>query len=401
MANRPTPALAFILGFGFFSGLPWALTSLALRQWLTDSHAALGMIGITANIGLAYTLKFLFAPIIDRTLLTSLGRRRGWLIVTQIAMCAGAVMLGFAHPGIPALAISAFIAFASACQDIAIDAWRIESYPRDTQGKALAAYVWGFRGAALVAGSGAIALSAAANWHIALLVIAALLACAPVLSWFAPEPQLLHQPPPGLAAYAAPVRDMLIRPGIVPLLSFVVLFKLGEALATPMAQPFYHAMGFTRVQVAGVLSFPLLAAVMLGSAAGGLLVSRFGAQRALFTTGFMQMAAMSAYFLLALYPGQVPILYLKVIVENFAEAMADASFLAFLSAQCRREFTATQYALLSSLAAVPLRTVGGFSGVLAAHLGWVWFYGISIFTALPAMLVMRRYLWSGRDNTEA
>ena len=395
--NTPSrPRLYYILLFGFFSGLPWALSAITLRQWLSESGVSLALIGATANIGLPYSLKFLIAPILDRALPLGLGRRRGWLILSQIGLVASAVALAgstpASHPGIT-LAFAAAVAFCSACQDISIDAWRIEWYPQAVQGEALAAYVWGYRAALLLSGSGAIALASWLGWHGSLLVMAAILACAPILSWLAPEPSVHIAPRSGIAAFIDPLREMLTRPGIWPVLAFVVLFKLGEALSGTMAQPFYHAMGFSRNQVAGVLSVPYLLAVLAGSAVGGLLVARFGARKSLFATGFIQMAAMATYFLLALHPGSVPILYLKVVVENFAEAMADTCFLSFLSAQCRVEFTATQYALLSSLAALGLRTVGGLSGVLAMRLGWVDFYGLAIFTALPAMLIMRAWLW--------
>jgi len=395
-AGRGAPRLYYILLFGFFSGLPLALSGLTLRQWLTESGVTLGLIGATANIGLAYSLKFLFAPILDRTLPLGLGRRRGWLIVAQIALVVSCVALAGStparHPALTLL-VAGVLAFSSACQDISIDAWRIEWYPVAVQGEALAAYVWGYRIAMLVSGSGAIALASFLGWHGSLLVMAALLACGPVLSLLAPEPAVHVSTVRGAEAFIAPLREMLKRPGIWAVLAFIALFKLGEALASPMAPSFYHAMGFNRLQVAEVLSLPNLFAVLAGSATGGVLVAKFGARKSLFATGFIQMAAMGLYFLLALYPGSVPILYTKVVVENFAEAMADTCFLSFLSAQCRVEFTATQYALLSSVAALGLRTIGGFSGVIAADLGWVGFYGVAIFTALPAMLVMRRFLW--------
>ncbi len=398
------PRLFYILLFGFASGLPLALSGLTLRQWLTESGVTLGLIGATANIGLAYSLKFLFAPILDRPLPYGWGRRRGWLIMAQAGLVACCVALSASHPGAhPAitLTLAGALAFCSACQDIAIDAWRIESYPPAMQGEALAAYVWGYRIAMLVSGSGAIWLAGPLGWHGSLLVMAALMVLAPMLSLRAPEPAIHAAPARGVAAFIAPLREMMRRPGIAPVLWFIVLFKLGEALASPMAPSFYHAMGFDRAQVAAVLSLPNLVAVLAGAATGGLLVVRFGARRSLFATGFIQMAAMGLYFLLALFPGDVAILYTKVVVENFAEAMADACFLSFVSAQCRLEFTATQYALLSSLAALGLRTLGGFSGVLAAQLGWVGFYGVAIFTALPAMIVMRVWLWKGSDGANA
>ncbi len=167
-----------------------------------------------------------------------------------------------------------------------------------------------------------------------------------------------------------------------------MLFKLGEAMAHTMAPPFYRAMGFSPSQVAAVTGVPGLLASLAGAAAGGWLVVRIGTGRALVLTGFVQMASMGLYFALAVSGGDGRILLAKVMLENVAEAMADAAFLTYLSALCSIRFTATQYALLSSLAAVGLRTLGGLSGVLAGALGWTPFYALTIFAAVPAMLIM-------------
>jgi PAT family beta-lactamase induction signal transducer AmpG len=185
-----------------------------------------------------------------------------------------------------------------------------------------------------------------------------------------------------------PFLDFWGRPGALQILAFVMLFKLGEALAHTMAVPFYRDLGFDRAQVAWATGLPGLAASLLGAAAGGWLVVRIGTGRALISTGFVQMASMGLYFALAVSGGDGRILLAKVVLENFAEAMADAAFLTYLSSLCSTAFTATQYALLSSLAAVGLRTLGGLSGVLARHLGWTGFYALTILAALPAMLLM-------------
>lgn len=388
--------------YGFFAGLPLPLSGFTLRQWLTEGGTSLAAIGLTANIGLAYTLKFLWSPLLDQVRppsgLAGFGRRRGWLLAIQPALALACLALAASDPRqTPILLVSAavLIAFLSASQDIVVDAWRIETFPERLQGIALAAYIWGYRLALLTSGAGAIGLADVIGWRWSLSVMAGLVAAGALATLMAAEPKaraVLGRTDGWRARLQAaviePFHDFWQRPGAGQILAFVMLFKLGEALAHTMATPFYRDMGFDRAQVALANGIPSLAASLLGAAAGGWLVVRIGTGRALVLTGFVQMASMALYFALAVSGGDTRILLAKVMLESFAEAMADAAFLTYLSALCSSAFTATQYALLSSLAAVGLRTVGGFSGVLAAAMGWVPFYALTIFAAVPAMLVM-------------
>ncbi len=403
--DKPTSRRAFAVmaGYGFVAGLPFPLSGFTLRQWLSEGGTPLVLIGLTASVGLPYSLKFLWAPALDRLpppgVLARLGQRRGWLMLVQPLLVVACVGLALGSPAQPRALIgfAAAVALLSATQDIGIDAWRIEMFPERLQGSALAAYVWGYRAALLVAGSAAIGLAGRLGWHGALLAVAALVALGPVLTWLAPVP---HTAAMGgrlslRRAVAAPIVEFLKRPGAVATLAFVMLFKLGEAMAGTMAPPFYRSLGFDRAQVALAIGVPALAASLAGAAVGGALVAWLGAKRALILTGFVQMASMGLYFALAYSGGNPAILVAKVVLEGFAEAMADAAFLTFLSSLCAPGFSATQYALLSSLAVVPLRTVGGLSGLLAERLGWLDFYGVAIFAAVPAMLVMLRLLRRG------
>jgi PAT family beta-lactamase induction signal transducer AmpG len=359
------------------------------------------MIGVTANIGISYSLKFLWAPAFDRVpvpgALRSLGQRRGWLMLIQPLLVLACVFLALGDPAHPIALVTAAacVAFLSASQDIGIDAWRIELFPERSQGSALAAYIWGYRAALLVAGSAAIGLAGQLGWHGALLGVAALIAFGPVLTLLAPSPaavSLVRGRSGVLAslreAVVAPLAEFLSRPGARIALAFILLFKLGEAMAGTMAPPFYRSLGYDRAQVALAIGIPSLAASLAGAAAGGFLVARLGTARALILTGLVQMASMALYFALAYSGGDPSILVAKVVLEGFAEAMADAAFITFLSSLCAPGYTATQYALLSSLAALPLRTMGGLSGYLAQSLGWVAFYGVTIFAAVPAMVIM-------------
>lgn len=396
-------------GLGFVAGLPLPLSGFTLRQWFSESGSSLPAIGWTASIGISYSLKFLWAPALDRVpvprILYGFGQRRGWLLMIQpllVLACASMALCDPLHP-LPLVAAAALIAFLSASQDIAIDAWRIELFAERSQGTALAAYIWGYRAALLIAGAAAIGLAGRLGWHGALLGVTALVALGPAFTLLAPSPAAapMQRGRPGLwvnfrLAVMAPLTEFLSRRGAVVTLAFVLLFKLGEAMAGTMAPPFYRSLGFDRVQVAQAIGVPSLVASLAGAAAGGLLVARMGAARALILTGFVQMASMGLYFALAVSAGNPVVLVLKVLLEGFAEAMADAAFITFLSSLCAPGFTATQYALLSSIATMPLRTLGGLSGWLAQSLGWVPFYGLTIFAAVPAMLIMVALVTSGR-----
>ena len=385
--------------FGFAAGLPLPLSGLTLRQWLSEGGTSLAAIGFTANIGLAYTLKFLWSPILDQVRPPWLGRRRGWLLVIQPLLIGACLLMAAAdpvHAPVPLVAAAVAIAFLSASQDIVIDAWRVESFAERAQGAALAAYIWGYRAALLVAGAGALSLVQVAGWPGALTCVAMLIGVGLLATFVAREP--LVQPAPAVHGMAArfrlsviePFRDFLTRPGAAPILAFVMLFKLGEALAHTMAVPFYNSLGFDRNAIAAATGVPGLVASLAGAAAGAWLIAAIGTGRALVITGFVQMASMGLYFLLAVSHGNWGVLLAKITLENIAEGMADAAFITYLSSLCSTRFTATQYALLSSLSAVGLRTVAGFSGLLAGALGWVAFYGLTIFAAVPAMLIM---LW--------
>ena len=392
----------FLMGvFGFFAGLPLPLSGFTLRQWLTEGGTSLTSIGLTANIGLAYSLKFLWAPILDQLPppgpLARFGRRRGWLLTIQPLLGLACVALATSdpiHAPVQLVAAAIAIAFLSSSQDIVIDAWRIETFPERVQGVALASYVWGYRLALLVAGAGAIGLVGTLGWRGSLLSMAGLILSSVVATLLAEEPT--RRPVVLLASLSSRFRAAVIEPfaefwrrrGAGQILAFVMLFKLGEALAHTMAVPFYNHLGFDRAQVALATGIPSLFASLAGAAAGGWLVIRIGTGRALILTGFVQMASMTLYFALAVSGGETHILLAKIVLESFAEAMADAAFLTYLSSLCSTAFTATQYALLSSLAAVGLRTIGGLSGIFARLLGWEWFYAMTILAALPAMLLM-------------
>jgi PAT family beta-lactamase induction signal transducer AmpG len=388
--------LGAMAAYGFVSGLPLPLSGFTFRLWLSDSGAGLAVVGLTAWIGLAYSLKFLWAPLLDQTppvaALRRFGRRRGWLLLVQPLLGLAAILLALSNPAeapIAAFAAAACVAVLSATQDIAIDAWRIEVFPPLRQGLALAVYVWGYRVALLVSTTGAIAVAAAVGWHLALFGVAILVAAGPLVT-LAARREEPGAPVPSLGlrhAIVDPVRSFLVRPAALLVLAFVALFKLGEAMAGIMTAPFYRALTFDKTAIAATGPFSL-GGTLVGITLGGWLVARIGVGRALLVTGWAQTAAMTMYVVLSLSPGQHSSLFVTVTTEAFAQGLADAAFLTFLSALCAREFAATQYALLSSVPQLAIHTIGGVSGVMAASLGWTLFYVVCVAGAVPGMLLM-------------
>jgi len=399
-ALRPDRPLLVMLLLGFSAGLPLPLTGFTLRQWFSEANVPLGAIGLTALIGLAYSLKFLWAPVLDHAPppLPSLGRRRGWLAPVQLLLAAAIAALALTDPARNAtgtVAAAVAVAFLSATQDIAIDAYRIESLPLGRQGLGLAAYVWGYRVALLVANAGVLFSVERVGWRGAFLAMALLMSVGLATTLF-----LAREPRPperaarsGIgawlaAAVVAPVRDFLCRPGAWLILGFVALFKLGEALAGIMTAPFYRALGFAREEVAAVSGVFGLLATLAGVTLGGVLVAGVGTGRALVVTGLGQMLSNLMYVALAEAGRSLPLLWAQVGIENATDGLADAAFVAYLSGLTSTAFTATQYALLSSLASLPLRTVGGLSGYLAEAMGWTRFFLLTTAAALPGLAIM-------------
>ncbi len=395
------PRFLVMLALGFSAGAPLPLVLTILRRWMTESGISLTEIGMTALIGLPYSLKFIWSPLLDNALPPAFkgwGRRRGWLACIQPALMLAILAMGMTDPAMAPLAtVSAAIAvaFLSASQDIVIDAYRIEMLEEREQGLGLAFYVWGYRLALLAVGGGVLALSAFTGWFWAFAYAAALILVGFAAVWLGPD-VLSPRPRVAVAGLAArmraavvdPFADFMRRPYWLAILLFVALFKLGEALAAVMVTPFQTQLGFTRIEVAQVSSVFGLFATLLGALAGGWLVAKIGTARALVLTGMTQMLSNAMYIWLAYAGHDMTVFYLQTGIENFTDGLADAAFLTYLSALTSRAFTATQYALLSSLAAVASRTVGAFSGPLATALGWPAFFAVTMLAALPAMGIM-------------
>jgi PAT family beta-lactamase induction signal transducer AmpG len=410
------PRLIAVLFMGFSSGLPLPLTLGTLTFWLAEIGVSRTEIGLFALIGISYSLKFLWSPIIDRMRLGAitarLGRRRGWALVIQLALALAILALGMTDPRAdPALVafVAVIVAFLSASQDIVIDAFRIEILTPDEQGAGAAATQWGYRFGMLASSFGALYLAEFGGWQTAYAVMAALVGVGILTVLLTREPDgaaaALVPLPGGTAAertalwlkgaVIGPFADFMTRPGWVAILIFVVLYKFGDALAGVMANPFYVAMGFTRIEVANISKFFGVVATLAGLAAGGLVVYRLGLYRSLFVCGIAQMLSNLLYAVQAMVGHDVWLLSVTIGVENFAGGMGSAAFVAYLSSLCNVAFTATQYALLSSLATVGRTTLSATGGWLADQLDWVLFFIVTTGAALPGLLMvlwlMRRF----------
>jgi PAT family beta-lactamase induction signal transducer AmpG len=399
-----------ILPLGFASGLPLLLTFSTLSAWLATEGVSRSTIGAFALVGTPYAFKFLWSPLIDRLPPPlRLGRRRGWGIAIQIALVAATLGLGSCDPKRNLFAmgmLAILVAFLSASQDIVIDAYRVEILTPQQQGPGAAMIQTGYRIAMLVAGAGALMIADRAGWFAAYATMAALLAVGMLVFIFGPEPE-----PPAkdtgagqidrrdalrdwlATAVIGPFKDFMRRPLWPVILLFVLGYKLGEAMAGVMAMPLYISLGFSLSQIAAVSKLVGFFATIAGALIGGIVTARFGVIRALILCGVLQSAGNLFYVLQAVGGHRLDYLALCVAAENLTGAMAGAALVAYLSDLCSPAFTATQYALLSSLAAVGRTLVASSGGVLADKLGWVPFFLLTTVATVPALLLL---IWIAR-----
>jgi MFS transporter, PAT family, beta-lactamase induction signal transducer AmpG len=481
------PRLIAVLFMGFSSGLPLALSAGTLQVWQAREGVDLATIGFFVLVGVVYSLKFLWAPFMDRIPLPGplarLGRRRGWAILTQLGLAATIVMLGASDPAAaPAWTAlcAVLVAFCSASQDIVIDAYRIELLDDHQQGAGAAMTQIGYRFGMIASGAGALWLhsdgsgfswsgvyvvmallvgvgiitvlmtrepadrrdliadatrAAMKGWYV--IALAAVAVCGAVAFWLvrytvlggvefsglfkwvptvtavvaaAAVPvlivTLLPQPRPGQAHYAdmhrwleesvvAPFRDIARHQGWLAILIFVVLFKFGDAFAGTIANAFYVKLGFTDIEIAWVSKTfgPII--TLVGVAGGGLLVARIGLLPSLLVGGIVQMLSNLMFAAQANVGHDVSFLILTIGLENFSGGIGSAAFVAYLSGLCSMKFTGTQYALLTSLAAIGRTVLSSPGGTIAESIGWVDYFLLSTVLAVPGLLLliwmMRRY----------
>ncbi|CCG86412.1 muropeptide MFS transporter AmpG [Erwinia piriflorinigrans] len=390
--TRRNSALLLLLGFA--SGLPLALTSGTLQAWMAVENIDIKTIGFFSLVGQAYVFKFLWSPLMDRYTLPFLGRRRGWLLLTQILLTVGIALMGFMQPShdltlLAALAV--LIAFCSASQDIVFDAWKTDVLSATERGGGAAISVLGYRLAMLVSGGLALWLADRfLGWQAIWWLMAAMMLPGIIATLLAKEPDTTIERPRSLEdAVVAPLRDFFSRNNAWLILSLIVLYKLGDAFAASLTTIFLiRGVGFDAGDVGLVNKTLGLVATIVGALAGGVLMQRLSLFRALMLFGILQAVSNLGYWILSITDKNLYNMAAAVTVENLCGGMGTAAFVALLMTLCNRSFSATQFALLSALSAVGRVYVGPVAGWFVESWGWPTFYAFTVVAALPGLLLL-------------
>jgi len=397
--------LLFVFFMGYASGLPFLLSGATLAIWLTETGVSLTAIGLFALVGTPYNFKFLWAPLLDRVpvplLAKLLGRRRAWMMVIQVGLMLSIVSLGMTRPE-SAAAITAVlalaVAFFSASQDIVIDAYRIDILDEEQQGAGAAMTQAGYRFGLLSSGAGALYLATYINWTYVYWIMAGLVLVGFIAAFFAPVPRTdSSQDETGTikdwfyATIIAPFVEFFKRNDpqtAILILTFILLYKFGDAFAGVMANPFYIKIGFTKMEIANVSKIFGVFATLFGVFAGGVVVNRYGILKSLLYCGILQMLSNLMFAAQATLGPQVGFLFLTIGIENLSGGMGSAAFVAYLSMLCNTSYTGTQYALFTSFMAFARTWLSASSGWIADQTDWTTFFIISTFAALPGLLLL-------------
>jgi PAT family beta-lactamase induction signal transducer AmpG len=392
-----------LVGLGFSSGLPLALTASTLQAWLVTEKVDLSIVGAFSLVGLPYALKVFWAPLMDRFSPPWLGRRRGWIVSIQILLAVAILFLGYSSPSsFPALVGFAALvtAFFSASQDIAIDAYRADVLRETELGPGAATAVVGYRSAILVSGALALILSDHVSWRTVYGLMAAVMLVNTLFTLAAPEPEIRVIPPKSLKeAVWGPLTGYFKRSGAVEMLFFILIYRLGNVMAGAMTTPFLLDIGFSRSDVGMVNKVFGLISTIVGTLVGGSIVSRIGVNRSLWVFGFLQAVSNFSFTALALIGKSYPAMITAIGIENICVGMGDAAFIAFMMSLCDKRFTATQYALLTSFMAVGRIVAGAPTGAVAQAFGWPIFFSLSVLGAIPGIVLLARFApWNGRGR---
>jgi PAT family beta-lactamase induction signal transducer AmpG len=418
------PRVLAMLLLGFSAGLPFPMVFSTLSAWLRDFGVERATIGFFAWIGITYSVKVLWAPLVDRAALPGLtrlmGQRRSWMLVAQLGVAAGLYALSRLDPALDIGAVVGFallVAFSSATQDITVDAWRIEAVEPARQGAMAAAYNFGYRLAVLAGGAGALYLADFYDWHVAYAAMAGLMFVGIATTLSIAEPDHRRDPitaemegeiarymsaHAGLweplrraaawvgAAVVSPFAEFFRRNGrfALVLLALVLCFNISDRVLGIMANPFYLDLGFTKSQIASVTKVFGFVMTILGAAAGGVLVARWGTLRTMLLAAVMLAITNLMFMFLALAGPDMRILMFTISGDNLSMGLAGVAFIAWLSSLTNQAYTATQYALFSSLMSLVGKAISGWSGVFVDAFGYPLFFVYAAATGIPAIVLV-------------
>ncbi|MBF0200444.1 MAG: AmpG family muropeptide MFS transporter [Desulfamplus sp.] len=377
---------------GFSCGLPLLLTISVLQAWMKKEGVDLTVIGIFSMVGLPYTLKFLWAPIFDRFTLPFLGRRKGWLVTSQIFLMVAIILMGFTSPArMPwMVAFTAFlVTFFSASQDIVVDAYRREDLNDEELGLGSSMYIYGYRVGMLLASGGGLILADFIPFSLVYILMALSLVPGVITTVMTPEPPRVKGHPSTLAgAVMEPLMEYFARPGALAVLGFILFYKIGDTMASAMTMPFYMDMGFTMTEIGTVVKLFGFWATLVGTFGGGILMLKLGINSSLWIFGILQAVSTAGFAWLAVVGHSIPLLSGVIAFENMSSGMGTAAYVAFMASMTDRRFTATQYALLSSLMGIPRVMASAPTGFLAKNMGWEGFFIACTFAAIPGMVLL-------------
>ena len=403
--------LIFIFLMGIASGIPLYLILSTLMIWLTRENIDLSTIGLFSLTQIPWSLKFLWAPIIDYYkipfLHNYLGKRKSWLLITQFFLIISIILLGTNDPT-SELFYTAFFAllvsFFSATQDIIIDAYRIETLQESDQGAGAAMTQAGYRVGGIIAGAGALYSREIMEWKTVFLLIALLTLILMILTLFAPQNKELSIKKSKasnignyLLIFIKPLKEFFNRNSLLNtmlILLFILFFKLGDVIAGVMANPFYVKLGFSNIEIANASKLYGVIATLFGVFIGGWLVKKIGIIKSLFLAGFLQIISNLLFVILSKIGPDYIFLIVTVSGENISGGLGSAAFVAYLSILCNKQYTATQYALLSSIMGIARTFLSSPSGYLVNFLGWSNFFLLSVLFGIPGILIL---IWMQRS----
>ena len=387
------------LVMGFSCGLPLLLTLSVLQAWMKEEGVDLTTIGLMSLVGLPYTLKFLWSPVFDRYTLPLFGRRRGWLLVVQSMLMFALIGLGMSnpvlHPRLLALAALA-VSFFSASQDIVVDAYRREDLSDRELGLGSSLYINGYRVGMLLASGGGLIMADHIPFSMVYLIMALCLLPGVITTLLTPEPSVASLPRTLRSAVVDPLVEYFSRPDALWILAFILMYKIGDTMAAAMTTPFYLDIGFSKSQIGAVVKLFGFWATVGGTIVGGIAMLRLGIMRSLWLFGLLQALSTAGFALLAVIGADVKALSAVIAFENLSGGMGTSAYAAYMASITDKRFTATQYALLTSLMGIPRVLASAPTGYLATQMGWPGFFVLCTLIAVPGLALLLRIHRSDR-----